>query len=108
MPDIYGRLTPEDNAKIQQWWVGRWKAPVVCPVCKTSEWSVNAHIVNVLRYATDAYSPTASTYPHVMVTCKLCAHAMFFNAVQIGLVSVYQEPGPLTSLPPALTGGRSG
>jgi hypothetical protein len=37
MPDAYGRLTPEDNAKIQQWWVGRWNAPVICPVCKTTE-----------------------------------------------------------------------
>lgn len=104
MPDINGNLSPEDNAKIQQWWSSHWKAPVVCPVCKTSEWGQAAHVVNFQRYAVDAFAPNTVSYPHIVVSCKSCGHSMFFNAVQIGVAAPAPQPSvplPLAPFSPA-------
>jgi hypothetical protein len=65
MPDLNGVLSPEDNAKIQKWWAEHWKAPVVCPVCKTTEWTQASHVVNIQRHAVDANAPYSLSYPPV-------------------------------------------
>jgi hypothetical protein len=87
MPDEHGLLSKADNDSIQRWWGQHWKDPVICPVCKTTDWSLTSHLVNVQRFATDANASNAPTYPHIIVTCKFCAHSMFFNAVQIGIAA---------------------
>jgi len=106
MPDSSGRLTPEDHQKIQIWWSKHWSAPVICPVCKTSEWVLADHVVNIVRHGTDAQ--VGASYPHIIVGCKTCAHAMFFNAVSIG-VAVAWEPlqQPQTALGLATMGAVS-
>ncbi len=98
MPDETGRLTPEDNAKISAWWSRHWKEPVICPVCKTAEWALGAHVVTVPRHGQNWFAPYTETYPHIIVGCKTCAHAMFFNAVQIGISPAYVAPPPPSSL----------
>jgi hypothetical protein len=85
MPDASGILTVQDHQKIQSWWSQHWKSPVVCPVCKTTEWSTANHVVNIHRYAADALAPFTIAYPHIIVGCKNCGHGMFFNAVMIGI-----------------------
>jgi hypothetical protein len=92
MPDSTGALTSSDNEKIQNWWNLHWKAPVTCPVCKTSEWTVAPHVINIQRHATDAAVGNTISYPHIVVTCKSCAHSMFFNAVQIGVSASHPVP----------------
>jgi hypothetical protein len=87
MPDEHGLLSKEDNDSIQRWWDQHWKDPVICAVCKTTDWSLTSHLVNVQRFATDANASNPPTYPHIIVTCKLCAHSMFFNALQIGIAA---------------------
>ena len=85
MPDENGLLSKADNDSIQRWWDLRWQDPVICPVCKRTEWSLTPHLVNVQRFATDADASNAPTCPHIIITCKFCAHSMLFNAVQIGI-----------------------
>lgn len=92
MPDLSGQLTTDDIAKIHQWWIGRWKDPVVCPVCKSQEWGMASHVVTLHRNANDAFIPTTQNYPHLLVGCKTCAHTMLFNAVQMGISLPYIEP----------------
>jgi hypothetical protein len=87
MPDEDGLLSKEDNDSIQRWWDLRWQDPVICPVCKRTDWSLTSHLVNVQRFATDANASNAPAYPHIIITCKFCAHSMFFNAVQIGIAA---------------------
>ena len=87
MPDENGLLSKEDNDSIQRWWDLRWQDPVICPVCKKSDWSLTSHLVNVQRFATDADASNAPICPHIIITCKFCAHSMFFNAVQIGVAA---------------------
>jgi hypothetical protein len=100
MPDATGALTPSDNDKIQNWWNLHWKSPVTCPVCKTLEWTVAPHVVNIQRHAIDAAVGNTVSYPHIVVTCKSCAHSMFFNAVQIGVSApsnALANPNPFLS-----------
>ena len=85
MPDENGLLSKEDNDSIQRWWDLRWQDPVICPVCKKTDWSLTSHLVNVQRFATNADASNAPICPHIIITCKFCAHSMFFNAVQIGV-----------------------
>jgi hypothetical protein len=109
MPDSSGRLTQADNEKIQQWWTRHWKSPVICPVCKTSDRSLADHVVNIQRHALDSSVPNAITYPHIIVGCKTCAHAMFFNAVSIGVATAWEPPKQvaLTALGTGIAGGSS-
>jgi hypothetical protein len=100
MPDSAGILSLEDNQKIQRWWVQQWKAPVVCPVCKTSEWTQAPHVVNIPRHAVDAYVADTINYPHIAVTCNSCAHSMFFNAVQIGVSASAPHAATVPAPPP--------
>jgi hypothetical protein len=102
MPDLYGRLTQADNDAIQRWWAQHWKPPVICPVCKTSDWILGQHVVNIQRHAIDVNAINTPTYPHIMVSCKVCAHTMFFNAVTVGVSPVFQEtPAAPPPLPPS-------
>ena len=87
MPDENGLLSKEDNDSIQRWWDLRWQDPVICPVCKKTDWSLTSHLVNVQRFATNADASNAPICPHIIITCKFCAHSMFFNAVQIGVAA---------------------
>jgi hypothetical protein len=87
MPDEHGLLSKADNDSIQRWWDQHWKDPVICPVCKTTDWSLSSHLVNIQRFATDANADNTPTYPHIIITCKFCAHSIFFNAMQIGIAA---------------------
>jgi hypothetical protein len=93
MPDEYGRLVEADNDLIERWWGQHSKDSVICPVCKTTDWKIAGHLVNIQSDAADANASNTPTYPYIIVICKLCAHSMFFNAVQIGIAA--------TDVPPA-------
>src|SRR5262249_42880858 len=82
MPDEYGRLSAADHDLIEGWWTQHSKEPVICPVCKTTDWKIAGHLINIPSHATatDANASDTSTYPHIVVICKFCAHSMFFNA----------------------------
>src|SRR5262249_54786536 len=87
MPDEYGRLSAADYDLIEGLCTQHSKEPVICPVCKTTDWKIAGHLINIPSHATatDANASDTSTYPHIVVICKFCAHSMFFNAAQIGI-----------------------
>jgi hypothetical protein len=99
MPDEDGLLSKADNDSIQRWWDLHWQDPVICPVCKKTDWSLTPHLVNVQRFATDANASNPPACPHIIITCKFCAHSMFFNAVQIGIAA----PSALPRAPDLVT-----
>lgn len=93
MPDVHGVLTPDDRQMVRDWFGKHWKEPVTCPVCKTDNWSIADHVVQLDRFAIDRMA--APAYSYVMVTCLNCHHTLFFNAVAIGITPKY-SPIPLT------------
>jgi hypothetical protein len=92
MPDEHGRLTEADNDLIERWWSQHSKDSVICSVCNTTNWRIAPHLVNIWSDAADANASNTPTYPHIIVTCKFCAHSIFFNAVQIGIAATYVPP----------------
>ena len=101
MPDDRGKLNPEDHAKINAWWQGRWRGPIACPICQTSEWKVQDYVVNYSRHARDAYTDGTPSFPMILVTCQTCTNTLSFSAVSMGVTPEYQEAAdPLALAPP--------
>ena len=94
MPDEHGRLTEADNELIERWWGQHSKDSVTCPVCKTTNWKIVGHLVKIQSDAAGANASNTPTFPHIIVTCKFCAHSIFFNAVRIGIAATYVPPAP--------------
>lgn len=69
-----------DMARAQAWFQQHWKAPVTCPVCKNSAWTITEDFA-VLQPA----SPTSGVLPYVIVACNTCTHVLMFSAVGMGL-----------------------
>jgi hypothetical protein len=103
MPDEHGRLTEADNDLIESWWGQHSQSLVICPVCNTTGWKIAEHIVNIQTPAVKA-----PTYPHIEVTCKFCAHSLFFNAVQIGIAAPQQAPPTQQSAGMAASDAKGG
>src|SRR6266699_2231850 len=85
MPDVFGRLLPEDYTKINAWWASHWEVPVVCPVCKSQTWTTIPHLVITHRHAADGLFGSPA-YTFVVMTCTTCGHSLFFSAVMMGLI----------------------
>jgi len=98
MPDASGRLTPEDLAKIKEWWALHWKGEIICPICQSPNWATVPHLVNITRHAVDASVPGSVAYPQVAVMSIECGHTMLFNAQVIGVGKSY-DPAIDESLP---------
>ncbi len=89
MPNKFGLLTDEDRAAVTRWWDAKWKGPVVCPVCQTTEWGLAPHVVSLLPAGVSPAMAGAPAYHMIMVGCKNCSHGMFFSAVTIGVMAAY-------------------
>lgn len=109
MPDATGKLTPEDEQKTRLWFARHWKAPVVCPVCKSSTWTQAGHVVQMPRWSSDVLLGQAPTYPVLPVYCNTCAHVLFFGTPQMGIAAAEpvqaQLPLPSPNPNPFRAGG---
>ena len=62
-------------------WIGeKWGTPVICPVCKTTKWTIQQATNLPVRY------PAIPGHGYVLipVTCDNCQNAIFFNASGMG------------------------
>src|SRR5262249_28161473 len=84
MPDEHGRLSAADYDLIEGWWTQHSKEPVICRVWKTTDCKIAGHLINIPSdaTATDANASDTSTYPHIVVICKFCAHSTTHSATQ--------------------------
>ena len=115
MPDTSGKLTPEELAKIREWFAKHWK-PHPCPVCLGTAWLVDQSMAR-MDTAAGPFGPT--NIPLVLVACDTCGYVAPFSAVKIGLVPAATPPAnqpsaasPATTTPPVspepTAGGSSG
>jgi hypothetical protein len=76
-----------DLAAVVAWFEKHWKGEKSCPVCGTSQWAVAKDFVHA-----PIWTPQGGTflgvgaYPLVMITCTVCAYAITFSAVRMGLI----------------------
>jgi hypothetical protein len=104
--------TDADQVLVRAWFTKHWNGVVVCPVCKTNNWSYSSHVVQMYRFAPDAHVPGTLVYPYLPVYCTTCSHTMFFGTAAMGLQPPsppYQvgglAPHPLSFLTPPKVGG---
>lgn len=79
-------LSEGEKKKVQTWLASRSRA--ACPVCAQRSFDIGP-----LLSTTVSMEPTTGRinymagYPLVAIFCNHCAHAMFFNAMAIGVVA---------------------
>jgi hypothetical protein len=91
MPDEHGKLLPDDFVKARRWFDVHWKEPVVCPVCKNSNWRHIEHVVVLARHASDSLIGDSVAYPMIPVYCTTCSHTILFSSVMMGISSAHTE-----------------
>jgi hypothetical protein len=85
MPDDTGKMSKEEMDKALAWVSSHQSGDIVCSICKTKRWIVSEHTVSAPRYGKTGHSLNGESYPHVMMNCGNCGHAIFIGAVYIGL-----------------------
>ena len=66
---------------------------ITCPVCSNKNWTIN-NIVTESRefqHGDIVLGGNSALVPYITITCSHCAHTLFFNAIQIGVVNPDQE-----------------
>ena len=66
---------------------------ITCPVCGNKKWTINNVVIESreFQYGDIILGGNSALVPFVTITCKHCAHTLFFNAIQIGVVNPEQE-----------------
>lgn len=79
-----------NNDLANKWFADHWPQPRTCPICKQNDWGLNPLFGHVSIGALGAELRTR-TVPMVMVTCRICGHTVFFNAVLMELLPKGEE-----------------
>lgn len=103
MPDVDGKLTPEERAKVEAWLEKQdWFREGKCPICGDDHWAVGDHIVQPIRFGPMAFG--GPSYPQVMLISNKCGYTLYFNAVIMGLLPAAasaEAPAPAPQKPAA-------
>jgi hypothetical protein len=86
-PPILLSLPPPrelDQEKARRKFAEFWKEPVICPVCKTDDWTFGEQLVH-LFHLSELESDTIWTITAIPVFCTTCGYIMQFNAKKLGL-----------------------
>jgi hypothetical protein len=51
----------------------------ITAIHRATDWKIAGHLIKIPSDATDANASDTSTYPHIVVICKFCAHSMSFG-----------------------------
>jgi len=85
-----------NRERIAQYLATKWDGPVVCPVCKTTHWSIGDVVDLPVRdpdfLPDQGYA--AQVYPLVPVYCDNCSYVLWFNAISAGADLYYGGFGP--------------
>lgn len=57
-----------------------------CTICNGNNWDIGRHLVAPPTFAGGGVSLGGIVYPQAICTCTTCGHAVYFNAVVIGIV----------------------
>lgn len=85
MPDNQGRLTTEEQTKVQGWLKENWKN-WACPYSGHTHWEIGQTIVQAVAFTGGGLSIGGPVYPLIVVTCSGCGNTVFINAIKAGIV----------------------
>lgn len=86
MPDNAGKLTIEENEKVQQWLKQHWKN-WACPFSGHTNWELGEYIAQAMMFSGGGLVVGGPTYPLVVLTCAGCGYTVFINAIKAGVVT---------------------
>jgi len=83
---VLGRLPDKklNEEEVRQKFAELWQDPVICPVCKTDDWTFGENITH-LFHLSDLPKPVIEAYPVIHVVCKKCGYLMLFDATLLHL-----------------------
>lgn len=66
---------------------------IVCPICGKKQWNINDLVIESreFQYGNFILGTDSALVPYVTISCQNCAHTLFFNAIQLGVVNPKQE-----------------
>ena len=66
---------------------------IVCPICGNRQWAINDIVIESreFQHGNLILGGNSALVPFVTITCRNCAHTLFFNAIQLGVVNPDQE-----------------
>lgn len=80
-------LTEAQTKKFIEWVHTKQPGEIVCPVCKSTKWVAGELVLMPpTMNPSGGYNLGGATYPLLPIFCTNCAHALFFNAIAIGVV----------------------
>lgn len=86
MPESDGRLSKDELAKVVKWFEVNQKGDVLCPICKSKEWTIGAHLVQPMTTTGPNVLFQGVAYPQVMIMSP-CGYTYGMNAVIMGVLS---------------------
>lgn len=66
---------------------------IVCPICGKKQWDINNIVIESREFQQGNFiiGGNSAIAPFVTISCRNCAHTLFFNAIQIGVVNSKQN-----------------
>ena len=92
------KIEDSDIRLIQEWVSSHWEGEPLCPVCKNNNWLIGRTIAELRPFLKGKLSTGSHVYPAVTISCNVCGHTLFFNAIQLGIVKL--PPPPPKEVPP--------
>ena len=83
---VLGKLPDKqiDEEKIRQKFAEFWRDPIVCPACRTDDWTFGQSLIH-LFHLSDLQKEMIEAYPVIHVVCENCGYLMLFDAARLGL-----------------------
>lgn len=85
MPDNKGKLTKDDEEKIDAWIAGKGDRMATCELCGTKDWTISDTVMCAVSFGQGTIM-AGPLMPFVPLVCKECGHIRLLNAIKIGIV----------------------
>lgn len=81
------KLSEKQYKKLQDHVAVQWKSPYMCPVCRQNNWNISRDLFELRGFNRGSLVVGGGSplFPVVPVTCQVCGHVVFFNALVVGL-----------------------
>ena len=97
VPDIQGKLEPDEKDAILKWLESHWTT-LDCPFHGVTTWTVG-DVTGTHPFAGRGGGAPGSgpqfggpSYPLIVVTCDICGYVVLVNAISVGIVKMAPEP----------------
>ena len=80
------KLPPEQRERVLEVLQERWHQPMQCSACGKSKWSVTDSIFELREYRQGKIVGRSTVIPLMVANCTSCGHAIFFNAIVLGII----------------------